>query len=281
MKQPISIQTADGTKLNGFLFSTPNPRGAVLLVPAMGVSQDFYASLAAWLQGEGHVVLTFDFRGIGRSKQGSLKDEKADVLTWAKCDATAALDELRRWVPEVPIYWLGHSLGGQIFAMSSHRTGVEKMITITSGSGYWLENSSQLRRKVWWLWYFVVPVTISIFGYFPGKRLKMVGDLPAGVMRQWRKWCLNREYAIGVEGEWLRKAYASVRTPITSISFTDDELMSEKNIRSLHQFYSNAPQKEIRLKPSDVNLSRIGHFGFFRDSMKDVLWKKEIGRAHV
>lgn len=28
-----------------------------------------------------------------------------------------------------------------------------------------------------------------MFGYFPGKRLGMVGDLPPGVIRQWTRWC--------------------------------------------------------------------------------------------
>jgi hypothetical protein len=40
----------------------------------------------------------------------------------------------------------------------------------------------------------VAPLTLNIAGYFPGKHLRKVGDLPRGVMEQWRRWCLNREY---------------------------------------------------------------------------------------
>jgi predicted alpha/beta hydrolase len=35
--------------------------------------------------------------------------------------------------------------------------------------------------------------------------LRKVGDLPRGVMAQWRRWCLNREYVVGVEGEGVRR----------------------------------------------------------------------------
>jgi predicted alpha/beta hydrolase len=38
-----------------------------------------------------------------------------------------------------------------------------------------------------------------------------------------------------------RPCYASVRMPMLSLSFTDDEMMSARGIRSLHGLYTNAP----------------------------------------
>ena len=120
-------------------------------------------------------------------------------------------------------------------------------MTIASGSGYWLENSPPTLRRAWWLWFFAVPLALPLFGYFPGKKLRKVGDLPKGVMAQWRRWCLNREYAVGAEGEEARQAYAEVRTPMVSLSFADDEMMSLRNTESLHSFYRNAPKTMKRL----------------------------------
>ena len=77
-----------------------------------------------------------------------------------------------------------------------------------------------------------MPIALRVAGYFPGKRLRKVGNLPSGVMAQWRRWCLSREYVVGAEGEHVRKAYASVRVPMLSLSFTDDEMMSARGIRS-------------------------------------------------
>src|SRR2546423_310752 len=82
--------------------------------------------------------------------------------------------------------------------------------------------ASALRRRAWWLWYFVAPVAMAVCGYFPGAKLRKVGDLPRGVMTQWRRWCLHPEYAIA-DGEHVRERYAAVRTPIVSLSFCDDE----------------------------------------------------------
>lgn len=145
-------------------------------------------------------------------------------------------------------------------------------MTVATGNGYWRENSWQTRRFVWWMWFVAVPLATRIAGYFPGKRLRKVGDLPRGVIEQWRRWCLDREYVVGVEGSDVRAAYASVRTPMLSLSFTDDEMMSAEGIRSLHRLYAGAPVEYRRIAPRDIGVSRIGHFGFFRPQFERTLW---------
>ena len=133
-----------------------------------------------------------------------------------------------------------------------------------------------LRSRAWWLWYVIAPLAVRVFGYFPGRRLRKVGDLPRGVMEQWRRWCLNREYAVGAEGGRVRALYASLDLPIVSLSFTDDEYMSARNTESIHGFFVNAPRTMIRIAPRDIGAARIGHFGFFRPAFEDSLWKSRL-----
>jgi len=101
----------------------------------------------------------------------------------------------------------------------------------------------------------------------------MVGDLPRGVIMQWRKWCLHPEYMVGAEGKSVRALFAAIQVPITSLSFTDDELMSEENINSLHSFYTSSSKKMLRISPDDIAENRIGHFGFFKQRYKCSLWQ--------
>lgn len=88
-----------------------------------------------------------------------------------------------------------------------------------------------------------------------GRRLRKVGDLPKGVMQQWRRWCLNPEYAVGAEGESVRAQYAAVRTPVV---------------------YVNAPRKMKRIAPQELGVPRIGHFGFFRPAYRHSLWQAHL-----
>lgn len=278
----LELRAADGTALAATHYVPfTRARGAVLIVPAMGVPQRFYAAFASWLSDLGFHALTFDFRGMGRSRRGSLRGLDADIVTWAEQDTTAALRLLEALAPGLPVTWLGHSLGGQIVPFVHDRGPVAKIITVATGSGYWRENAPALRRKVWLFWWGAVPVLTPLLGYFPGSALKMVGDLPRGVIRQWRRWCLDPEYAVGAEGPAVRDLYSSVTTPITSFSFTDDEMMSARNIESIHSFYTGASRRMRRYHPEQLGLPRVGHFGFFRPELRAPLWERHVASELV
>lgn len=280
----IRFSAADGFALRGHSWGDPaTARAGLLIAPAMGVPQRYYADFAQWMAAQGWLVLSFDYRGMGESRPAamkhSLKGLDADIHTWAQLDAAAALDELSRRLAagsdgagERPIHWLGHSLGGQILGLLPNRARVARAVTVGCGSGYWRENAAALRRYVWWLWYVLVPVALPLFGYFPGRRLRKVGDLPRGVMAQWRRWCLQPDYLMSEGGAALRAQYATVRAPMLSLAFTDDEFMSRRNTESLHGFYAGARPELRRIAPQDIGERRIGHFGFFRSRFQSTLW---------
>jgi predicted alpha/beta hydrolase len=100
----------------------------------------------------------------------------------------------------------------------------------------------------------------------------MVGDLPKGVIEQWSRWCRHPEYAVGVEGESVRELYRRVHLPLLSISMTDDEYMSERNVAVLHDFYENARRDMRRITPAQLSVRRIGHLGFFREDIGGRYW---------
>ena len=70
--------------------------------------------------------------------------------------------------------------------------------------------------------------------------------------------------------------FASVTTPITSISFSDDEMMSARNIENLHSFFTRSDRKMIRINPKDIGEKRIGHLSWFRDKFRSSLWDAQI-----
>ena len=248
------------------------PIASIIIPSAMGVAQNFYARFAEWLAGQGYLAITFDYRGVGLSAPRSLRGYRIDIVAWAEQDCAAVIDFAKARVPDVPLYWVGHSLGGQLLGLIPNRHHIDRVITVATGSGYWRHMAWRTRRMVWWLWFVVVPLSLRLLGYFPGKRLRKVGNLPAGVMAQWRRWCLSPEYVVSAEGEDVRAAYASVRTPMLSLSFTDDEMMSDRSVRVLHGLYTSAPVEYRRIAPGDIGVQHIGHFGFFRPQFEQTLW---------
>jgi predicted alpha/beta hydrolase len=269
------VVATDGVVLAAHFFEPAEaPRGAVLLVPAMGTHQAFYAPLARWLAAQGFVAATFDYRGTGRSLEGPVRGVKADLLDWARLDCAAALDALAVRAPGLPVTWVGHSLGGQILPFVPNRARIDLIVTVGAGIGYWRLYPWRLRWAAPWLWYLLVPASLALFGYFPGRRLRKIGDVPRGAMAQWRRWCLDPDYAAGAERAHDR--YASVRTPIVGLAFTDDELMSARAFERLHALYSGAPRTLRRIAPAQAGVRRVGHFGFFREATGAALWREAL-----
>jgi len=255
------------------------PQGAVkavvLIAGAMGVKQDYYAEFAQWLAVRGYAALSFDYRGMGESRPAgrSLRGFQADLFDWAR-DVDAAIDALLARHPGAPLYVVGHSLGAQLPGLLRHRDRIAGLVSVAAGSGYWRDNAPQLKRIVLYFWHVLVPVAVAIAGYFPGKRIGKVGDLPRGVVLQWRRWCLHPRYHVGAEGEAVRRQFAGARFPVIALSISDDELMTERGTRVLLDCYENAPRQLQRIAPGDVGAKRIGHFGFFRSQFEPTLWRR-------
>lgn len=278
--QTLELSTPDGTRLAASHFAPVGAaRAAVLIAPAMGVRQDYYADFAAWLAGQGYHALTFDYRGMGRSRpEGlrSLRELDADLFDWAD-DTDAAIAHLLAQAPGLPLLVVGHSLGAQLAGMLQHRDRIAGLVSVAAGSGYWRDNAPPLKRMVLYFWHVLVPIATWACGYFPGARLRKVGDLPRGVILQWRRWCLHPRYHVGAEGEALRARFAEARFPVVALSMTDDELMTERGTRVLIDCYENAPRELHRIAPQDAQARRIGHFGFFRAQFEATLWTRVTG----
>ena len=133
---------------------------------------------------------------------------------------------------------------------------------------------------VLYFWHVLVPVATAVCGYFPGKRIGKVGDLPRGVVLQWRRWCMDPRYLVGAEGDAVRVQFEQVRFPVVALSIADDELMTERGTHVLVDCYANAPRRVERIAPVDAKVNRIGHFGFFRDQFQSTLWARSVALLH-
>ena len=248
-------------------------RGQVVLAPAMGVGQSYYRAFAEWLSARGWIVTTFDYRGHGQSLHGPLRAVQADLMDWA-ADCSAVAQWARQQAPQLPLFWLGHSVGAQLAGLCQPQLPVAGMLAVASGSGYWRDNAAPTRRKVRLWWWGLAPLLTTLYGCLPGKRWGLVGDLPAGVLWQWRRWCLHPDYALGVEGEAVRARCAAVRYPVHALAMDDDEMMSIRSIAALLDGFRQAPQSLEVLAARDAPHGRIGHLGFFHRDMAETLWPR-------
>ena len=279
--EAIDLVAADGVRLAATLFRPKQPpaqpRGAVLVAGALGVGQRYYAPFAAWLAERGHAVMTFDLRGIGGSRTAahrrSLRGLEIDMLGWARLDFAAAVGRLST-IAAGPVTVVGHSLGAHHAGMTSApaQAQIARLVAVAAGSGWWRDWAAPSRRLAPLMLHVAIPSLTPLFGYFPGRRLGMVGDLPAGAARQWSRWCRHPDFAWGCEPEQVLPSLANARFDVHAVSFSDDEAMTEACTRTLFaRFVNTACEVEV-VRPAGVGLESIGHLGAFRREAEPALW---------
>ena len=271
-RSPVALTADDGRELDGTWFEpkTGPAAGAVIVAPAMATPASYYAAFATWLASRGYRTLTFDLRGM--ESVAAMRAEQGDVLRWFG-DMADALDHVLDESDGLPVTWVGHSLGGQALPFVRHDR-LDRIVTVASGTGYWRLNAPAVRWAAPLLWRGIAPVASRIAGYYPGRRLRILNDLPSGVMRQWGRWCMHEDY-LAVDVPKAAERFAEVTTPMSVLSFTDDELMSEASIADLHDRFGHADQIRQRYSPAQLEVDRMGHHGFFRARHQD-LWDELV-----
>jgi len=262
----ITLTARDGYRLGATLYGAGAP--AVLVMPATGVPQSYYARFAAYLADRGFTVLTFDYRGIGRSLSSHVREVSARMQDWALLDATAAF----AFLGERKILIVGHSFGGQALGLLPEPARISAALIVGAQSGYW-KNWPLLGRA--WMWpatHIGLPLVSRLYGYFPGSRLGFGEDLPAGVARQWASWCRHPRYLVGALG--VDEHYARVRAPMRAYAIADDAFAPLPAVQALAALYPNARWETRELRPRELGVKAVGHFGFFRERFRDSLWRE-------
>ncbi len=196
LHKEITILAKDGYALTAILREPNSPiKGIVQIHCGTGIPQVLYAHFAEFLTENGYATLTFDYRGIGKSKYGSLKEFKADLLDWGQLDMTGVFDWVLKTYPNERKIIVAHSMGGQLVGLMENNDKIDQLFLVASSTGYWRDMSSPYK----WImppigFFLLIPLQIFLYGFIKAKKTKQGEDLPLGVGRQWRKWCMSPNY---------------------------------------------------------------------------------------
>lgn len=275
--EPVDITCQDGTRLKGhFLSASAGQQAAahtpVLLCPATGVKQHFYLRFATWLARQGHDVLVFDYRGIGLSLQGRLRDSRATLTEWGQQDQVAALDWLVQRTGASKVALIGHSAGGQMIGLLPNHHHVARLVGVAASTGWFRGMRPSFRFKARLGLRCLVPLGTLIKGHAPTAAFGLGENLPAAVARQWGQWCAAGGYATNaVKGRPQQDFHGDIRIPITVFHATDDDIATPATVADLLRTFPAARKRVHQVAPRDHGLKAIGHIDWFRHSHQ-ALW---------
>lgn len=265
---------ADGYPLGGFTWrhirSDPT-RPVVIINAATSVRCRHYSRFADYLFANGFDVITYDYRGIGESRRGSLRGFKASWSDWGRLDFEAILQRAQREFPGQPIDVVGHSFGGCAAGLGASGAVIRRLVTVGAQFAYWRDYAASGRWRMVGKWHVVMPLVTALFGYFPGKRLGWLEDTPAGVVRDWST--PTPSYETRPSGRALGELpFARVTAQVLAISITDDPFGTVPAIERLLSYFASSERTHLRIAPDDIGETQVGHFAFFRSEYEDRLW---------
>lgn len=186
--EPFKEAAADGYGLGGFTWRHTGldaQRPVVIINAATSVRCRHYSRFAAYLFAHGFDVMTYDYRGIGESRQTSIKGLNASWTDWGALDFEAMLKRAQREFPGQPIDVVGHSFGGCAAGLAESGRVIRRLVTVGAQFAYWRDYAPEHRWRMVGKWHVVMPLLTLLCGFFPGKRLGWLEDTPTGVVRDW------------------------------------------------------------------------------------------------
>lgn len=248
-------------------------RANLLISSALAVPQYFYAAFARHAARRGLRVLTYDYRGVGRSRPAHLGEVDYTLGQWAEQDYAAALRWLLRHHGEQPTHAVGHSFGGQVMGTIAEATQLSSAALVASAVGTSKHFSARSRWTHTVMLRGVLPLAVAGFGYLPGF-FGLGHDLPGGVARQWAHWCAAPDYYLSTHPHFASRL-DTFRVPTMVVSAQDDAWRAPRNEHWLFKRYEPALVRKVTVGPADVGGREVGHFGFFRES-NAALWPRVL-----
>ncbi len=278
---PATLLAADGRALAATW--TEPPRGeahAVAVIhAATGVPRGYYRAFAQWLAGRGFAVLSYDYRGIAGSRGGGpLRREPASMRDWAVLDMSAAhaAAEARRGGRGLPLLLVGHSFGGNCMGFAEGVERADAILTVASQVGEPRHYPGVHRLVTATFFRAWLPAVVAAAGHAPGWSLGGGAEpLPPQVARQWAAWGRRRGWAFADPVMTPHSNLDAITAPVHLWNVSDDLTYAPPAaVDALAAQFRHAAVQRHTLRPAELGLARLGHFGVFRRHAGPQAWQR-------
>ncbi len=266
MRKPQHFDIASAERTIGVrIFETDESNGVIIIAPAIGVLQSFYQEIALFLNNQRFHVITFDYFGM------IINADHAPVAANAIAKfGTHDLDEVIRYARErfrsSKMFYLGHSIGGQIFPLAAHANQMTAAFFV---------GSQQVSQHLWQgthkfqvqlFWNVLLPIAVRVYGYLPGFVYGGKHRLQKPIALDWSRLAASSAGMFG-DSEVSLDRYRSLNVPATFVSLDGDNLLApQPAVKALMNQYGSSEKNHIHLELDGT--ARNPHFDFFRKSFQ-------------
>ncbi|MEG1906171.1 MAG: alpha/beta hydrolase [Gordonibacter sp.] len=238
MNSEFTLQTSDGILLVGRIDAPDAPKAAVVIVHGLCEHYGRYDYVVEQLNAAGYATMRFDHRGHGRS-MGKLTyyADRTQIVT----DTDLFVARMRATFPQLPLFMIGHSMGG--FGAASYGTAHPGELRGYVLSGAWTRDYRGLA---------IVDDTLSADQYLPNELGGGVCSDPAVGEAYAADPLVAKEFSVGLlrsvhDGhDWLRANAATFSDPVILLHGGEDGLVSPQDSIDMYGQVSST-DKSLRI----------------------------------
>jgi predicted alpha/beta hydrolase len=271
----ITLVCDDGVALGGHWWRVPAGQriGTVIVNCATGVLSRYYHRYAAFLAVHGFDALTYDYRGIGPSRPANLKSVNWTWRHWGELDFEAAMVHALSRASGAQVHVVGHSIGGFLPGYAGSAPQLASMLTVGAQYAYWRDYRAGRKFGQFMKWHVAMPAITSLWGYFPGRRLGWLEDLPRGVVDSWSFGSRRIEDRLPPsDRRRILDRFAAVTAPILAVGVSDDVFATHAAMTRSLDYYSGAKATKVMLHPTDLDRESVGHFDLLHARHESGFW---------
>ncbi|NVK21686.1 MAG: alpha/beta hydrolase [Kangiellaceae bacterium] len=262
----VTFKAADDFPLVGAFYPAHQDNQRVIIIgSAFGVPFQYYKHIANYYREQGISCLVFDYRGISHSKDGNMQPQDILMQHWGQLDLEAAIQFVQQEYAPNNLYYMGHSAGGQIVGLAKSSTAFDKIIIAASGVGAWRKWPGLQKYMLVFIWYLLFPLVMFFqFGHYFHSKLLGPIPVPKHAVKQWLTWARSEEYLFTPKHGLDISTYNKIDADIMGLTISDDWYAPQSARDGLLKHYPNTEQQTLLIRPKDIGLKEIGHFGLFK-----------------
>ena len=262
--EQVNLPAGAGYAMPVHWFGASTAKANIILMAALGMGARFYLPLATALQGAGFNVALLEQRGHGDSPWRPSRRCDWGFREPLVDEIPVALEWLEQTAPDLPIYLMGHSLGGHFAAIAAglYPDKVAGVILVACGSPWVGGFEGATARKLKFLCT-LIPPACALFGYYPGDRLGFGGREARTLMSDWLSVARTSRYqAVGLSDD-LDCGIARYRGPVLCLRMEDDDFAPAAAVHAVTDKFIQAPVTHRLLDGEEID-DRADHFRWAR-----------------
>ena len=233
------IASFDGTKLYFKKDAADNARAAIVIVHGLCEHQGRYDYFAQKLNDAGFTVYRFDHRGHGRSEgEDTYYSDFNELLDDTNIFVDMAIEEN----PDIPVFLLGHSMGGFTVSLYGVKYPDKKLCGIITSGALTMDTGGLISG---------IPKGLDLHQKLPNELGSGVCSVPE-VVDWYGKDPYNRQtftaglcYALCAGLEWFQPKKQDFKYPVLMTHGEKDGLV---NVKDTYEFFAAAGSEDKQMK---------------------------------